>query len=425
MFYLNQFELHLQESLLKKGFKYFAHHQVKEIEKDKLYIVQQFNIQLNVKNNQLKSYACQCQNDRYCEHLAATLFYIQEQKLHLQPSDFNFSQKQKQSKNTLTKFEAIQQIIFKASLVGFKNQKKTAAKTSHFEAFYDLLKSNIKSFHANEPLKQEQIDDLILVINQASHLITANNQADLSLDWSLACFVFFQFLFKYRFAGDEKALLLLKHREENNLHTAFEKGLSAKQKKAWFKAACWCLQSNQLIKGKGFYFLTVRYFIFSQNQEQLLQIEALIKKRKYVKPYDEDFDALAVLKIMLQFKLHGTPKKLLIDQTLPLDANYIVAYIDFIFLKKQFTKVFESLDFCLPVIKQKYPAYLRPFTSYVIRKSELAKNTNKTVEYLRYSFLHNQQLNPSELQNLMTLFSEKERISQIENLLHELYQIKI
>ena len=429
LFYLNQFELHLSEAVLKKGFRLFCNGQVKDIDRQGYFIVQQKHCKVQIKNNQLQNFTCDCKSDNYCEHLAAALFFVQQQKLHLQEDLFLPLKKNTKEGPFLHQFEALQQIIFRASLVHF-SEKKISEKpskqksASYFEAFVNLLRSNLKAFHAKTPLQQNQIDDLILVIQQASQLIDLNEQKELQFEWTLAVFTFFQYINDYRFSGDEKQLMIMQVQFENKLHAYYEKGLSAKQKHQWLKALLWSLQSNKLVKSKAFYFLVPRYLNITSKQEDIKTIETLFKSRTYVKPYDEDFNKFEISQHMLHLKIHGLPKKIKIEAIDYFDTEYFIALVEFYLIKKKINKAFEILDLCLQVLQQKQVTLLRLFTNFAIEKSIYLKLHELTLKYLRYSLTYNIQLKYEELTALVDLIPAKKLPEEIDALIQNISAYK-
>lgn len=415
MFYLNQFELHLQEALLKRGYRLFCQNQVKEFDKNAHYQIGQHHLHALIKNNQLKKYTCSCGALKYCEHLAATLFFVQQMKLPL-PKDLEvFGKTKKPKKPAMAQFEALQQIIFKSSLVGFA-EKEQGKKAGQFAALVNLLRSNLKSCKPNVPLTQEQIDELCQVLQQAAALIHANADITLSLEWALATHAFFHHLHLYRFGGDDAKLWQIKTDTEHVLRKYITAGLHGSHKQIWFKALVRSLQSNQLMKSRGFYFLCPPYLAHCKKTEELAIIEALLLKRKYLKTYDEAFDPLAVVKHMLQFSVHAMPNKWVFDDT-SFEPEYYIALAEWYFLKNQNAKAFLLIDACLERLIVAHKPFVRMFTGFAISKSEEYANREKNMAYLSFSLLHNYQFNPAELERLCALWPKKDHDAHINHLL--------
>ncbi len=207
LFYLNQFELHLPESSLKKGLAMLNNLEVHKLDSPNKYNAHGIEISVQIKNNQLHSYKCTCQKSKYCEHLAAVLFFLQEQKLPLHTLPIGHKTK-KNASPTVNNIEALQQIIYKASLVDFTKKSKT--KANYFDAFLNLLKTYLKPYQSKIPLTQNQINLICNTLQDAQQLILTNKQKELIFDWYLALTCFFMYLNDFRFSGNENKLVKIK-----------------------------------------------------------------------------------------------------------------------------------------------------------------------------------------------------------------------
>lgn len=426
LFYLNQFELHLKENILKKGFLLFQNGLVFKHESLGKFVVKEIGITLQIKNNQLQGFTCQCQESAYCEHLAAALFYIQQQKLHLSP-DVHLRQKNK-NKSSLhqTQLNDIQQIIFKSSLVGFSNKNrgnKNKKSIDYYHALLNLLRSNLKAFHPNLPLNQNQIDELMYVLKQASKLIQANDEKYLLFDWYLALYSFFIFLEDYRFAGDETNLFKIQSETEWQLKKAFSKGLDIKQKQSWLKASLLSIQSNKHIKNKAFYILLPRYLSIANKQTELLKIEAIFKKRVYKQPYYEALSKAQTVLHLIYFKMHQVPKKINFDASDTIEAEFLIALCDFYFLKNKPSKAFELVDQSIQYFQSKNSLHLRTFTSYAIEKSIECNMPNEEIKYLRFSFIYNYAIHQDEIKRFKELVNKSKWNEELNALIEKIKNV--
>jgi hypothetical protein len=418
LFYLNQFELHLKENILKKGFLLFQNGQVYKHESMGKFVVKENEITLQIKNNQLKRFSCQCQKLSYCEHLAATLFFIQQQKLQLNVDVYTPSKIKSSKPNN--QLNDIQQIIFKASLVDYSNDKEVAKSkslTNYFSSLLNLLLSNLKAFNNKMPLNQNQIDELIYVIRHASELIQTNAQKHLSFDWYLALYSFFMYLEDFRFEGDESALNKIHENIEQQLKQIYTKGLDVKQRQSWLKATLLSIQSNKNIKNKAFYLLVPHYLMITNKQEDLKKIETLFKKRIYKKPYDEALDKTQIVLHMLYFKIHQAPKKINFDSGEIIEPEYLIALCDFYFLKKKPDKAFQLVDNSIQHYLSKNNMHLRTFTVYAIEKSRAFNLIEKEIKYLRIGFIYNLYINDAELKRYKKLINKAKLKEELNDLI--------
>jgi len=89
---LNQFELYIDETILKRGLQYFKNGHVHEPIEISLGIYeaivegsQDYTVQLTLKNGVITEYICDCPYDfgPVCKHVAAVIFYLQQDELEL------------------------------------------------------------------------------------------------------------------------------------------------------------------------------------------------------------------------------------------------------------------------------------------------------------------------------------------------------
>jgi len=425
LFYLNQFELHLQENLLKKGFLLFQNGQVNKLELPGKFVVKGHELTLQIKNNQLQSFSCQCQKSQYCEHLAASLFFIQQQKLHLNAEIYATPKTKVKSTTPNNQLNNIQQIIFKASLVDFSNNEqskknKKPQSINYFEPLLNLFRSNLKAFNAKMPLSQIQIDELNYVLNHAAQLIHINEQKQLNFDFQLAVLSFFIYLDDFRFAGDATVLMKLQSDAENKLDQLYKKGLDAKQKQSWLKATVFSIQSNKNIRNKACHFLVPRYLLVSNKQNELKKIEDTLKKRIYKKPYDEALNKIEIVKQHLHFKIYGLPKKINFNTDEMIEPEFLMALCEVYFLKNKVVKALELIDGIIQHYLAKNSIHLRTFTFYAIERSRYFNLVENETKYLRLSFIYNFNINDDEINRFKKLIKKANWHEELNSLIDKI-----
>jgi hypothetical protein len=93
-FSLNEFEQHLPEALLKKGLAYFRNGHVLSVEETSPGVYEAivegtspYSVSLFLKNGTLTRATCDCpyRDGFYCKHMAAVIFYLQQDVLGLEP----------------------------------------------------------------------------------------------------------------------------------------------------------------------------------------------------------------------------------------------------------------------------------------------------------------------------------------------------
>lgn len=396
LFYLNQFELHLPENLLKKGYLLFQKNDVHERDQHHHYQINKVKIALNIKNNQLNAFSCECEKPNYCEHLAAVLFYLQQNKLEfpkLQSVDF----KNNRNATTLNQQQQLEQIIFKASIVKFSSLKKTPTTPNLFDEFSKLLVSNLKQLTPKVPINQNQIDDLVKHILHFNQIIKLNKQKTISFNWHLALSCFFIYLDEYRYSGNEIELIKIQNTVHQQLISSVNEAFGNWQKQCWLRASLLSIKSNKNIKSKVFYFLLPTYIHQTKNIVELQKIESAIKKAKYIKPYDESLNKLEVIKHMLHFKMFSTPNKVHFNTEHIIEAEYLMALCDYYLLKNKIQKTFDLIEKSIDYYLKKDHIHLRTFTVYAVEKSKYYQLHEKEIHFLRLSFIYNLHINDDEL----------------------------
>ena len=89
---LNQFEQYIDETILKRGLQYFKNghvHEPEEISPGEYEAIVEgtddYTVQLTLKNGIVTEYVCDCPYDMgpVCKHVAAVIFYLQQDELEL------------------------------------------------------------------------------------------------------------------------------------------------------------------------------------------------------------------------------------------------------------------------------------------------------------------------------------------------------
>src|SRR4051812_28340848 len=99
LFDVRQFEQFFGEKILKKGLWLFERGELYFSEKtssiEYRYEVSSAELVLKKRGNQILSYNCTCAKDHFCEHLAAALFYFQQDELGISVKKSGASKTQK------------------------------------------------------------------------------------------------------------------------------------------------------------------------------------------------------------------------------------------------------------------------------------------------------------------------------------------
>ena len=90
LFNLKEFEHKIEETFLKKGLKLFLNKKVELIKKTGSesfsFLIHEKNIgeiSVQIRSEKIQNYNCFCGSKNNCEHLAAALFYLQQETLSM------------------------------------------------------------------------------------------------------------------------------------------------------------------------------------------------------------------------------------------------------------------------------------------------------------------------------------------------------
>ena len=422
LFYLNQFELHIPESILKRGFNLFQSAAVLSIEGPSTFTVNGTELQLKIKNNQLQSYSCNCHNTTYCQHLAAVLFHLQDSKLNL-PTVNDSLKKNSPIVSSFQLDKELQKIIFKSELINYPSKKNKGQSKKHFnyfEAFVNLHVCRFKTLNNKTPLHQNQIDALYKSFNQSSQFIKFQKNKEVIFNWLLSELVFFILLNDYRFLGDETNLIRKLEEVKNELNQFYLKGLDSAQKQSWFKACLISLQSNKFVKSGLFYFLVPKYISQSKSLLNIEKLENCLKQRQFKKPYDEALNKMEIVKYHLYFKLHQLPQQINFNDNSIIEPEYLLALCDFLFNQNKIKKAFQILNDAVMHFLSKQVASFRTISFYAIEKSRTYAMEEYELKYLRLSLIHNLQINDGELVRYKKITPKAQSKQAFKSLIEEI-----
>lgn len=93
---LNQFELYIDETILKRGLSYFKNgnvHEPEEITTGEFEAIvegtEDYTVEMKINNGIVEEYVCSCPYDMgpVCKHVVAVLFYLQQDELNIKPKN--------------------------------------------------------------------------------------------------------------------------------------------------------------------------------------------------------------------------------------------------------------------------------------------------------------------------------------------------
>lgn len=183
---LTQFEQYIDEAILKRGFQYFKKGHVHEPEEISPGVYEaivegseDYTVQLTLKNGIITEYVCDCPYDfgPVCKHVAAVIFYLQQDELEL-------GNKTKRAKTSQTSKPAKRKTI--AEQVDELLEKVTRAELKQFvreqvsqnAQFRNLFLSSFAQHNSNESKE--------LYVKQMKSILKTASDRDGFIDWSAA-----------------------------------------------------------------------------------------------------------------------------------------------------------------------------------------------------------------------------------------------
>jgi uncharacterized Zn finger protein len=209
---INQFEQFIEEKILARGLSYFRNGHVNEPEEIAPGLfeaivegTENYLVQVKINKGLIEEHVCNCPYDLgpICKHVAAVLFYLQQEELEIEPRKPKVQGKKKERKKRKTKAEQTVELLEKISHDDLKQFIIDRSMQDRY--FRDLFLSSFA--HHNSGESKEQYSQQI-----ASLLRTASDRHGF-IDWSAS-----------RQVGVEVFHLIntaRKQLENNNFKTAF------------------------------------------------------------------------------------------------------------------------------------------------------------------------------------------------------------
>ena len=436
LFDIKQFEQFFKEKTLKKGLGLFEKNELEFVEKqaglDYYFLVSGANVLLKKRGDKLISYTCSCKNNSYCEHLSAAMFYFQQEALGIQIKKRKVSKQvlkgpykrvmsaldvtlEKIENESLVKFiREHKQNLFAGDILSFLSDKSTLTLFDVYCLQIELILEPYlflkKVDQKDSELLRDEIQDLLKKTKKHVH-----NQKDLFyLD--LAIVKTFIPLFYIRITGNEKLIFSFYDKAIERLDEAYGKGLSSKEKNAWFRAAVASVESNKSLHCDAFTFLIPRFVCTSKNEAELLFLNNKLRKRIYKIPYSHTFDKLLIVRFevaLREWKLFKT--------ALPLHAEYgevelIIAKSELYFCNNGDDKAFRLLELNYEEIRTLHKRYYNDYLEYIISQARKKEKVEIEIKYLRENFIRRLFSLPEKFERYLELLPVKDHSRVMEEL---------
>jgi len=170
---LAQFEQYIDETILRRGLQYFKNghvHEPEEISPGKYEVIvegtEDYTVQLTLKKGIITEYVCDCPYDMgpVCKHVAAVIFYLQQDELELN----------KKTKRAKTVTQQIDELLEKATHEELK--QFICEKVSANAAFRNLFLSSFTQYNSDESKE--------LYVKQVKSILKTSSDRHGFIDWS-------------------------------------------------------------------------------------------------------------------------------------------------------------------------------------------------------------------------------------------------
>ncbi len=434
------FEQFFNERSLKQGIKLFDKKDVVPVERPSLleyrFLVDATEITIKKRGDKILSYQCGCANKSYCEHLAACLFYFQEHLLALPfKKNKKVSVKIKAAKlpKRSRQEEAIHKLEYKAlshfihshgdklykeNIADFFSDKSSV---TAFELYALQIRTILETYSSLTIMDQAQVDELyqkIKFLHKATAKIKTKIKALYFLD--LAIISELPDIYKLRFQGDETKLKVLHQQALSELDGFFNEGLQKTEQEAWYRATLESLKNNWRLNSEAFVFLIPRLAAFTRNKMELEMIRILLEKRKFKSHFSQRLDKLLMARLQIalrEWELFKVPFGFkYYDSTVELS----LAEADLLFCKHKTDKAFLLLEQHYERVRSQQHWYYFEYLSYVIQKARQYHKKEIELKYLNESFIYGIAILPDHLERFISLLSEEELNTAVDELLKRL-----
>lgn len=258
LFNLKEFEHKIEETFLKKGLKLFLNKKVELIKKTGSesfsFLIHEKNIgeiSVQIRSEKIQNYNCFCGSKNNCEHLAAALFYLQQETL------------------SMLKVKSLRK---KAVTTSIKQKKKNS-----FIKQIELIKEIIKPFAMASKLTRTEVNEIYKKIHFEKTGAATFGQ-DFYFDLAIVCEL--PKLSNYKYADGENVIDTLVENAKQEIENHFNKGFSVNETEAFIDATYYSLRSQQNFRSGMYGFFISLASVIITNKNTTADLKILLKKRK-------------------------------------------------------------------------------------------------------------------------------------------------
>ena len=329
LFKLKEFEHKIEETFLKKGLKLFLNKKVELIKKTGSesfsFLIHEKNIgeiSVQIRSEKIQNYNCFCGSKNNCEHLAAALFYLQQETL------------------SMLKVKSLRK---KAVTTSIKQKKKNS-----FIKQIEPIKEIIKPFAMAFKLTSTEVNEIYKKIHFEKTGAATFGQ-DFYFDLAIVCEL--PKLPNYKYADGENVIDTLVENAKQEIENHFNKGFSVNETEAFIDATYYSLRSQQNFRSGMYGFFISLASIIITNKNTTADLKILLKKRKQNKNKIGSINRKNVSELQLSIRDAELANKPFLLKNYESTLELPIALAEMEFHKHNHAKAFKLLELYAEKIK--------------------------------------------------------------------------
>lgn len=393
LFDQREFEHTIEEPELKKGLKLFAANKLELLNKTSntsftflIHTKPSGEIFLQLKTGKIINYKCFCRNKKYCEHLAACIFYLQKEV-----------------------FEFI-------SPTAKKEKKQKTIKKHILENCLNKIKLILKPFAEDGKLKTQQINEICKKVYLESENALFMKQ---EFYFNLAIILELPKISNFNSFDRENKLQNLFNNSIQKIKQHLNGRPTAKEKEAVIEAAKYSVKSQPNFRTGAFSLLICNASVFIKDKNDFEFLKGQLKKRSLNKNRPDQIDRKLIAELELAIMHSKLLNKVYSVKNYASTIELPIALAELEFCRKKNEKGFKILaQNAFELKKKNINAYL-DLVEEILNFAKETKDTRIEIEFLQEKFIYGFFIDENELNYFFEL-NEKKREQAAEQLLMKL-----
>ncbi|MCX6320559.1 MAG: SWIM zinc finger family protein [Bacteroidia bacterium] len=416
---LKEFEQHIDETILQRGYQYFKKGLVNEPEEighgEYEAIVEgtnQYTVQLSIKNDVITEYVCSCPYDMgpVCKHVVAVIFHLQQNELNLKVKAKKNKSEVKKTKKKKTVAEQVDELLEKLSHDNLKDYiKERCVKDSSFRQLF-LANFAYLVIPESQALYAKQIHAILCtsadrngfigysearfagnavydMVQRAEKLVEMSNYQTAMY---MACAVLEEMTEALQYADDSNGDIGgCIDPAVDVLSSIVDKPVTEQLRKELFN---YCITSfkKEIFKGWDWHFSMLDLATsLIKNSEEAQQIHSLLDNIKPSDPdWNWDFKSAQRIRLELISKMEGDEKATQFLEQNIANSDFRKKTIETALSKKDYNKVIALAEEGIKLDDEKKPGLANDWRDYLLKVYISQSDTDNIIKYARYLFLN-------------------------------------